>query len=137
MRATLAAIALLALTACAAVGPSARALHYVEGTLVHSHPPPPQAYESYLRARLALDAEPPDPQTALAQLRRAQRSDPRDPHLWATRAEAEVLLGDLEGARASAQRALALSPGYPPAQRVLATIDGGARSAAAPAALPR
>ncbi|MEM6996654.1 MAG: tetratricopeptide repeat protein [Myxococcota bacterium] len=117
-------------TACAPVGPSARSLHYVDGQLVHSRPPAPHAYESYLRARLALDAEPPDAAAALAHLRRAQRSDPRDPHLWATRAEAEALIGDVDAARASAQRALTLSPGYPPAQRVLATIDGGARSAA-------
>ncbi|MBL4684445.1 MAG: tetratricopeptide repeat protein [Nannocystaceae bacterium] len=136
-RATLAvmrtlAIAVLSLAACGPMGPSARSLHVVEGELVHSRPPAPHAYESYLRARLALDATPPDPDAALSYLRRAQRSDPRDPHLWATRAEAEALKGDFEGARTSARRALALSPGYPPAQRVLATIDGGARSAEAP-----
>lgn len=122
-------IAAVALCACAPVGPNARSLHYVDGTLVHSRPPSPQSYELYVRARLALDAQPPDPKTALDYLRQAQRADPRDPHLWSTRAEAEALAGEPESARTSAQRALSLSPGYPPARRVLATLDGGARSA--------
>lgn len=130
-------LGLLVLPACsAAVSPSARSLHYVDDELVYSRPASPQAYESYLKARLALDAEPADPETAMMYLRRAQRSDPRDPHLWATRAEAAAMLGDVEEARASAERALALAPGYPPARRVLASIDGGARSASSSLAQP-
>jgi len=126
-------LGLVALPGCrAAVAPSARSLHYVDDELVYSRPASPQGYEAYLKARLALDAEPADPETAMMYLRRAQRSDPRDPHLWATRAEAAAMLGDVDEARASAERALALSPGYPPARRVLASIDGGARSAASP-----
>lgn len=123
------AIASLLLVACGPVGPSARSLHTVDGELVHSRPPAPRAYESYLNARLALDATPPDPDAALEHLRLAQRHDPRDPHLWATRAEAEAAKGDFERARTSAERALTLSPGYPPARRVLASIDGGPRTA--------
>ena len=124
------AIAALALCACAQTAPSARSLHYVDGELVSSRPPPPQAYEAYLMARIALDAEPPDYETALRHLRRAQRSDPQDPHLWATRAQAEALAGDPAQARLSAERALSISPGYPLAQRVLAQVDGGAQTAA-------
>lgn len=107
-------------------------LHEVDGEVVYSRPPSPGAYEAYLRARLALDAEPPRPEEALGYLERIQRTAPSDPHLWATKAEALALLGDDEAARAAAQRALTLSPEYPKAQRVLAGLAGGAASASAP-----
>ena len=120
--------------ACAPAVPNARALHYVEGELVYSRPPPPQAYEAYMHARLALDADPPQPEVALEYLQIALRADSKDPHLWATRAEAEAMVGDVDGARASANKALAIAPGYPKAQRVLASLEGGARVASVPTA---
>lgn len=111
------------------MGPSYRALHEVDGEVVHSHPPPPAAYESYLRARIALDRDPPQLDEARVYIARALRADPRDPHLWATRAEIEEQSGQTESALASAQHALALRPGYPPAEQVLARLQGGAASA--------
>ncbi len=117
------------LAACAPLGPSYRSLHEVDGEVVHSAAPPPAAYEAYIQARLALSREPPQLDIAQHYIDRAIRIDPRDPHLWATRAEIQHHAGRAEQARASAERALSLRPGYPPAQRVLAQIDGGAASA--------
>lgn len=111
------------------MAPGYRSLHEVDGEVVHSSPPSPAAYESYLRARLALEREPPQLDLAQHYIRRALKSDPRDPHLWSTRAEIEERQGQAEQARVSAQRALTLRPGYAPAQRVLARLDGGAVSA--------
>ena len=105
--------------------PSYRSLHEVDGQVVQSAPPPPVAYESYLRARLAMDRDPPQLEAAQQHIRRALKADPRDPHLWATRAEIEEQRGQIEQAMQSAQRALALRPGYPPAQRVLSRLQGG------------
>ena len=115
---------------CATTAPSSRMLHEVDGEVVYSRPPSPGAYEAYLRARLALDADPPRPEEALGYLEQLQRTAPHDPHLWATKAEALALLGDYDEARAAAQRSLSISPEYPKAQRVLAGLPGSASSAA-------
>lgn len=117
--------------------PGYRSLHEVDGEVVHSYPPPPSAYEAYLRARLAMEREPPQLEVAQHYIRRAIKADSRDPHLWATRAEIEEGLGKIDQAKASAQRALALRPGYPPAQRVLSRLEGGPVSAKAGAAMLR
>ncbi len=114
---------------CASSGPaSPRSLHYVDDTLVYSPPPSAAAYEAYLRARLALEADPPDLAQAREQIRIAIRYTPRDPHLWTTLAVIETEAGDYGEAKLAATRALELSPGYAPAQRVIATIDGGLAS---------
>lgn len=130
VRAVVMGLALGALGGCMPMmAPSYRSLHEVDGELVQSVPPSPAAYEAYLRARLALDRDPPQPELAQRYIRRALKADPRDPHLWATRAEIEEQLGQIERAKESARRALVLRPGYPPAQRVLTRLEGGAAGA--------
>lgn len=120
-------IAVASLLGCAAtIGPNERTLHEVDGRLVSSSPPPPAAYEAYLRARLALDRDPPQLPEAQRWIERAIRFDPRDPQLWATRAEVEERAGQSDRAAASARRALAIRPGYPPAQEVLSRVEGRA-----------
>lgn len=109
-------------------GPSTRTLHEVDGKTVASSPPPPVAYEEYLKARLALQSDPPQLEAARHAIERALRYDPRDPHLWATRAEIEALAGQTERAEESARKALSLRPGYPPAERVLAGLSKGTSS---------
>lgn len=115
---------------CASTAPSSRTLHELNGEVVYSRPPSPGAYEAYLRARLALDADPPRPEEALSYLERLQRIAPHDAHLWATKAEAYALLGEHDAAREAAQRSLAISPEDPKARRVLASLPGAASSAA-------
>ncbi|MEM6293100.1 MAG: hypothetical protein AAGA54_17620 [Myxococcota bacterium] len=123
-------LVMLVLCACAVQGPRARALHEVDGELVYSNPPSAAAYEAYLRARVALNAEPPQLDMARAEIELAIRYDGRAPHLWTTRAEIAARAGDEETAAASAERALALRPGYAPAEAVLAQVRGGPASAA-------
>ena len=122
-------MALVGLAACAPPSTSARALHYVDDELVYSNPPPALAYEAYLRSRVALSAEPPRLEQALSEIEVALHYDRRAPHLWSTRAEIAAMQGDDELAVQSAERALALQPGYEPAQAVLADVRGGARAA--------
>jgi Tfp pilus assembly protein PilF len=109
-----------ALSACTAHGVPVRDLHRVEGREVHSRPPSPRAYESYLRARVALERG--DLATAQREIVAAVTMDPTDPHLWTTRAEVELATGRADAARRSVARALALRSGYPPAQRLLARL---------------
>ncbi|MEX1369260.1 MAG: hypothetical protein AB1Z98_39390 [Nannocystaceae bacterium] len=109
--------------ACA-VSPNERTLHEVDGQVVSSPPPSPAAYEAYLRARLALDRDPPQLEDAQRYIERAIRFDPREPHLWTTRAEIEERAGEPGKAAVSARRALAISPGYGPAEQVLARVQG-------------
>lgn len=113
---------LLALAGCASPTDS-RTLHVVDGELVQSDAPPPAAYEMYLRARLALDADPPDPKAALGFIDRAILFDPESPQLWVTRAEVREQLGDTQDARASLARALELDPGYEPAREMLGRLS--------------
>jgi len=120
---------ILGLAACGP-GPGYRTLHEVDGEVVSSPPPPPAAYEAYLRARLALEHDPPRLDLAQQSIERAIRFDPRDPQLWATRAEIEEQAGQPEHAASSARHALELRPGYRLAQEVLARIEGGGTSAA-------
>lgn len=122
-------LALLGLGACAPTGTSARALHYVEGELVYSNPPSSLAYEAYLRARVALSAEPPRLEQARSEIDVALHYDRRAPHLWSTRAEIAAQQGDDDAAVTSAERALALRPGYAPAQAVLMSVRGGPKAA--------
>ncbi len=114
------------LVGCSPMGPSARSLHVVDGHEVSSPPPPPAAYEAYLRARLAFEHDPPQLEQARAAILVAIRFDPRDPHLWATRAEIEERAGEPDQAAASARRALAIRPGYPLAEQVLARVEASA-----------
>jgi predicted Zn-dependent protease len=133
MRRTLALVAYCAaigLAGCAYAGPSDHALHVVDGQVVHSTPPPSSAYAAYLRARLALDAQPPRLDEARAAIDQALRADGRDPHLWTMRAEIAARMGDGPGASAAIDRAFALSPGYPPAKQLQANLGAGKASAA-------
>ena len=125
-------LALAGLGACATSGASARSLHYVDDELVYSNPPSALAYEAYLRARVALSAEPPRLEQARSEIEVALHYDRRAPHLWSTRAEIAALQGDDDAAVASAERALALRPGYAPAQAVLTSVRGGPRAARVP-----
>lgn len=125
-------LALAGLGACATSGASARSLHYVDETLVYSNPPSALAYEAYLRARVELSAEPPRLEQARSEIEVALHYDRRAPHLWSTRAEIAALQGDDDAAVTSAERALALRPGYAPAQAVLASVRGGPRAAHVP-----
>lgn len=127
------ALACVLLGACAPAGvPSARTLHYIDKQLVTSPTVDHRAYAAYLRARLALEADPPDLARALQELDVALHYDRDDPHLWTTRGEVELALGDLDGARRSSARALALGPDYPPAQRLAARLDAPAAAPAGP-----
>ena len=116
---------------CAASGPSGRSLHYLGDTLVTSAPVHHQAYAAYLRARLALEAEPADLAAAERELQRALHVEPRDPHLWTTLAEVELRRGDRDAALAAGRVALSLRPDYPPALQLVAKLEGGAAGATA------
>lgn len=123
-------LALLVLVGCASGGTNGRALHVVDGTLVVSRPVSSTAYEVYLRARLALAANPPDLVQAQESIELALELDPRDPQLWTTQAEIAARARDDERAFAAARRALVLAPDYPPARKLLAELEGGEPSAA-------
>lgn len=116
------ALALACACACAPTGPSARTLHYVDGTLVSTPTVDPRAYAAYLQARLALDAEPPDLPAALESIEQAIRHDRDDPHLWTTLGDIQLRLGQPDAARRSNDRALALAPDYPPARQLAARL---------------
>ena len=135
MRRALALVCLCGLVslagACVRSGPADHTLHVVDGEVVHSSAPPSSAYASYLRARLALEAEPPRLDEAMVAIDQALRADPRDPHLWTMRAEIAARRGDGAGATAAIDRAFALRPGYPPAKKLQARLGAGAASAAA------
>jgi len=107
---------------CAGTGTSYRALHYIDGELTTSKPVAGYAYEAYLRARLALDSEPPRLEEAADQISFALRYDPRDPHLWTTLGEIEARAGQPRHALDAAQHALALRPGYGPAKQLMAQL---------------
>lgn len=123
-------LALFVLVGCAPARANGRALHLVDGELVHSRPVSSAAYEAYLRARLALEANPPDLALAQTSIDRALELDPRDPQLWTTQAEIAARSGEDERALVAARRALELRPGYPPAHRLLGALEGGEPSAA-------
>lgn len=129
-------LAAVALPGCSSMGSGYRSLHVVEGQVVSSPPPSPSAYEAYLRARLAFEHEPPRLDEARFYIDEAIRFDARDPHLWATRAEIEERAGLTAEAAASARRALAIRPGYPLAEEVLARVEGRGTSSGATASAP-
>lgn len=109
--------------ACASAGPSSRTLHYIDKTLVSTPPVDQRAYAAYIQARLALEADPPDLARALEQIELAIRHDRDDPHLWATRGEIELRMGDVDAARRSSQRALAHGPTYPLARQLATRLE--------------
>jgi Tfp pilus assembly protein PilF len=117
--------------ACGSATHGSRGLHYVDGTLVQSQPVSSRAYEAYLRAQLALQANPPRLQEAMEHIVVALRYDARDPHLWTTKAEIHYRGGEMQEALDSCHRALELRPGYAPARTLLVTLEGGAMPAAA------
>lgn len=135
MRAVVAVVLLAALGGCRGTmlgpGQGYRSLHVVDGQVVSSPPPAPSAYEAYLRARLAFEHEPPQLVEARFYIEEAIRFDPRDPHLWATRAEIEERAGKPMEAAAAARKALAFRPGYPLAEQVLARVEGAAGASGA------
>ena len=119
-----AALALVLACACGPPGgPSARSLHYVDSALVSSRPVDARAYGAYLQSRVALEADPPDLTRALQQIDVALHHDRGDPHLWTTRGEIELRLGDVDAARRSSARALSLGPEYPPALGLAARLE--------------
>jgi tetratricopeptide (TPR) repeat protein len=104
-----------------------RGLHYVDDEdgnekLVRSTAPPPGAYEAYLRARLALERTPPLLDEARGHILDALRWQDGDPQLWTVLAEIEWQLGNFAAAEQAIDRALALRPGYPEAERLLANM---------------
>ena len=118
---------------------STRGLHYIttdggEPQLVQTQAPAPAAYEAYLRARLALEREPPRLDEARGHILDALRWQPNEPQLWTVKAEIEWLAGDFAAAEQDLAIALELRPGYPEAQRLLAEVrgSGGAVTAAPP-----
>jgi cytochrome c-type biogenesis protein CcmH/NrfG len=104
-----------------------RGLHYVtdedgEQRLVRSDPPAPAAYEAYLRARLAIERDPPQLDEARGHILDALRWQPDDPQLWTVMAEIEWKVGNFAAAEDAIAQALALRPGYAEAQRLLARM---------------
>lgn len=102
-----------------------RSLHYItdeDGNeqLVRTTPPPPGAYEAYLRARLALERTPAQLDEARGHILDALRWHDADPQLWTTLAEIEWQMGNFAAAEQAIDRALALRPGYDEAERLLA-----------------
>jgi cytochrome c-type biogenesis protein CcmH/NrfG len=109
---------------CASHRVDARTLHYVDGELVSSRPISPRGYEAYLRARLALESDPPQLEHAAAMIDIALQLDPQEPHLWLTSAEVEERSGDMDAALTAVRRALELRPEYAPAQEMLVRLGG-------------
>ena len=118
----------IALSGCYSNGYAVnRGLHYITDEagneqLVRSDPPAPAAYQAYLRARLALERLPPQLDEARGHIIDALRWDRDDPQLWTTLGEIEWKRGDFQAAERALDEALALRPGYPEAERLLATM---------------
>lgn len=129
---TLAACVCVALCGCYASGYAVnRGLHYVKDEagneqLVRSDPPSPAAYHAYLRARVALERQPPQLDEARGHIIDALRWDRHDPQLWTTLGEIEWKRGDIQAAERALDEALALRPGYPEAERLLADVRASA-----------
>ena len=126
-----------AFSAGCATEPSSRSLHYIDGELVASAPVHHASYAAYLRARLALEAQPADLVTAGAEIETALKIEPREPHLWTTLAEVELQRGDRDAALEASRIALQLRPDYGPAQQLLAKLEGGDMSATTMSSRPR
>ena len=108
-----------------------RGLHYVDDQLVETDPAPPLAYEAYIRARLALERDPPDLEAARGHIADALHWQSDEPHLWTLKAEIEWKAGDFAAAERSLAQALTLRPGYPEAQRLQAQIHDQIRDSKA------
>lgn len=125
-------LALLAFAACSHAGPNPRTLHYVGDRLVATPVVDHRAYAAYVQTQLALASEPPDLTRALEQISAAISHDRDDAHLWTVRGEIELRRGDVDAARRSSAQALALRPGYPPAERLAASLAAGGAQVQAP-----
>jgi len=133
-RTSLVVVAAIALTGCwQSAYTKNRSLHYVDGVLVESEAPAPAAYAGYLRARVALDRNPPQLDEARGHILDALRWQPDEPQLWTVKAEIEWKAGDFAAAERDLARAFELRPGYPEAQRLLASIRDSRGSATAAA----
>ena len=137
-RARILLLALLTSSACVNGYTQNRGLHYIETRegdeqLVRTSPPPPRAYEAYLRARLALERDPPQLDAAREQVWIALRWQPNDPQLWTLLAEIEWRAGALDEAGAALEQALDLRPGYREALELQAQLAGPKASARAQA----
>ncbi len=108
--------------ACATATRDTRGLHYVDETLVYSQPGDYRAYDAYIRARMVMEGANPDLELAHRLVLEAIYYERRDPHLWTTRGEIELKMGNLERARRSSRVALDLRPGYPPARSLLTQL---------------
>lgn len=113
----------LALAACVHSGPNPRTLHYMGKDLVATPAADYRAYGAYAQAQLALGSDPPDLPRALEQLRLATEHDRHDAHLWTMRGQVELRLGEVDAARRSSARALALRPEYAPARALAASLQ--------------
>ena len=115
----------LALSGCIRVHNTwrTRTWEEVDGEVVRSRPVYPSGYSAYVRARVAMDRDPPDLEEARIHLERAMRNDPKDPHLWTTLSELEAMAGDQDLALGAAEYALQLRPGYPPAVEMVAKLS--------------
>ena len=126
-----------ALASACASGPSSRSLHYIDDQLVTSPPVHHASYAAYLRARIALEAQPADLTTAAREIEAAIKIEPREPHLWTTLAEVELQRGDRQAALEASRIALQLRPEYGPAQQLLTKLEGGESSASTMSSRPR
>ena len=105
-----------------------RELHYVhdehgEELLVRTPAPSASAYASYLRAKLALERQPPQLEEARGHILDALHWQPNEPQLWTVKAQIEWQAGDFEAAEAALAQALMLRPGYAEAQRLLVQLS--------------
>jgi cytochrome c-type biogenesis protein CcmH/NrfG len=116
---------IVACLGCAVTPTSNASLHVVDGLVVQSPPQSTTAYAAYLRARLALEAAPPQLDAAATQIQIALEAAPRDPQLWTVHGEIAAARGDGDEAVRSANRALELSKDYAPAKRLLARLGRG------------
>jgi predicted Zn-dependent protease len=133
-RSSLLVVAVVALAGCwGAQLQKSRGLHYVDDVLVSSEAPGPAAYEAYLRARIALERNPPQLDEARGHILDALRWQPHEPQLWTVKAEIEWKAGDFAAAERDLEFALELRPGYPEAQRLLAQVRSSGKSATAAA----
>ena len=128
----LAFAAVLLPAACLRHGVSDRALHVVDGHEVYSTPPSSAAYAAYLRARLALEAAPPQLEEAQLAIDTAIAIDPDDAQLRVVRGEIAARRGDGAGATRAVAKALQLRPEYPPAEQLRARLGGASSVAARP-----
>jgi len=91
--------------------------------LVRSDPVSPQAYAAYLRAKLALEAQPPRYTLAKTELETALRYEPKDVYLWTQLAQVELWRGELRQAASALERARSIAPAYPAAKQLEVRLE--------------